>query len=118
MGGMIVSAERLALAPPDRLDAVVHVPGSKSITNRALLVAALARGESLLQGALEAEDVSIELLGLLEVLGGNGDEVHACDVHGTGSYRLNPALNSVTCRSFRAATGRPSVLESAINHVV
>ena len=30
----------------------VHVPGSKSITNRALLLAALAKGESALSGVL------------------------------------------------------------------
>ena len=30
----------------------VKVPGSKSITNRALLIAALAKGESRLSGAL------------------------------------------------------------------
>ncbi len=40
-------------APPD---AVVRVPGSKSITNRALLLAALADGESILTGALFSDD--------------------------------------------------------------
>lgn len=34
----------------------VRVPGSKSVTNRALLLAALAPGQSRLQGGLEAED--------------------------------------------------------------
>lgn len=38
------------------LDAVVTVPGSKSYTNRALLVAALANGESHLADALFSED--------------------------------------------------------------
>lgn len=37
-------------------EAVVTVPGSKSITNRALLLATLAEGESLLQGALFSDD--------------------------------------------------------------
>src|SRR5690349_1062345 len=36
--------------------ATVEVPGSKSITNRALIVAALARGESELRGALASDD--------------------------------------------------------------
>ena len=39
--------------PPD---AVVRVPGSKSLTNRALLCAALCRGRTVLLGALEADD--------------------------------------------------------------
>lgn len=38
------------------LDARVAVPGSKSVTNRALLVAALAHGESRLSNALESDD--------------------------------------------------------------
>lgn len=38
------------------LDAVVRVPGSKSVTNRALLLAALADGPSTLRGALFSDD--------------------------------------------------------------
>jgi 3-phosphoshikimate 1-carboxyvinyltransferase len=38
------------------LDAVVQVPGSKSITNRALLLAALADGSSSLSGVLFSDD--------------------------------------------------------------
>lgn len=40
------------------LDVVVTVPGSKSITNRALLVAALAEGTSVLDGVLDADDTA------------------------------------------------------------
>src|SRR5581483_6604949 len=38
------------------LDAVARIPGSKSITNRALLLAALARGTSTLDGVLFSDD--------------------------------------------------------------
>ncbi|MFN3649505.1 MAG: 3-phosphoshikimate 1-carboxyvinyltransferase [Armatimonadota bacterium] len=38
------------------VDAVVQVPGSKSYTNRALLIAAMAEGHSVLRGALFSED--------------------------------------------------------------
>ena len=37
-----MAPDSIAIRPRAALDAVVHVPGSKSITNRALLVAALA----------------------------------------------------------------------------
>lgn len=37
-------------------DIVTHVPGSKSITNRALLIAALAEGTSVLHGVLFSDD--------------------------------------------------------------
>ena len=43
------------LAPGETLGPV-RIPGSKSVTNRALLLAALAPGTSRLQGGLEAED--------------------------------------------------------------
>jgi 3-phosphoshikimate 1-carboxyvinyltransferase len=39
--------------------AEVTVPGSKSITNRALILAALAKGETVLRGALWSEDTQV-----------------------------------------------------------
>ncbi|MCG8592726.1 MAG: 3-phosphoshikimate 1-carboxyvinyltransferase [Proteobacteria bacterium] len=44
------------IEPRAALDARLRVPGSKSITNRALLAAALAEGESRLRGALHSDD--------------------------------------------------------------
>jgi 3-phosphoshikimate 1-carboxyvinyltransferase len=46
------------------IDADLRVPGSKSITNRALLAAALASGESLLTGGLESDDTLAMIEGL------------------------------------------------------
>lgn len=46
------------------LDAVVRVPGSKSITNRALVCAGLAAGRSTLTGALQADDTEAMVDGL------------------------------------------------------
>src|SRR3954451_7877565 len=43
--------------PPPR--ARVRVPGSKSLTNRALIVAAMADGPSTLTGALDSEDTRV-----------------------------------------------------------
>lgn len=59
--------DRFLIVPRGPIDAVAHVPGSKSITNRALLAAALARGPSALTGALVAEDaaVMVRALGVL-----------------------------------------------------
>lgn len=47
-----------------RLDVAVRVPGSKSLTNRALIVGALATGRSLLRGALWGDDTEACALGL------------------------------------------------------
>jgi 3-phosphoshikimate 1-carboxyvinyltransferase len=41
---------------PARVDRVWRIPGSKSITNRALVLAALAEGTTLLEGVLESDD--------------------------------------------------------------
>ncbi len=46
----------IAIRPRGPLDAVVRVPGSKSITNRAAPIAALANGTSTLSGCLESDD--------------------------------------------------------------
>lgn len=44
------------IIPVSRIDATVVVPGSKSLTQRALIAAALADGRSSLQGPLASED--------------------------------------------------------------
>lgn len=61
--------ESILMTPVTRpLDAVARIPGSKSITNRALLVAALAVGESELAGALHSDDTRY-MAGALNALG-------------------------------------------------
>ena len=52
----------------DPLDAVVRPPGSKSLTNRLLLLAALCRGEGVLRHPLRARDTDA-LAGAIETLG-------------------------------------------------
>src|SRR3954466_14574674 len=48
--------------------AAVHIPGSKSLTNRALIIAAMADGPSVLEGALQSEDTEV-MVKALEALG-------------------------------------------------
>jgi 3-phosphoshikimate 1-carboxyvinyltransferase len=47
------------IKPLDRLDATVRIPGSKSYTQRAMVIAALAEGESILRESLLSEDTRI-----------------------------------------------------------
>jgi len=50
----------IEIVPLDKpVRAEVTVPGSKSITNRALVLAALSEGEKILQGALWSEDTQV-----------------------------------------------------------
>lgn len=51
------------------MDVMVTPPGSKSLTNRALLLAALARGHSTLRGALTDADDGRQMIGALRTLG-------------------------------------------------
>lgn len=64
----------------------IRPPGSKSITNRALVCAALAEGTSTLTGALDSEDtrVMIESLGRLGIRVEAQDEGRTLIVHGCG----------------------------------
>ncbi len=58
----------LDLAPVARMAGTVRLPGSKSISNRTLLLCALARGTTEVAGLLAADDVEI-MLGALRSLG-------------------------------------------------
>lgn len=72
--GMLINnssfrSEMLELAPVTRpVVGTVNVPGSKSITNRALPIAALADGETVLTGALFSDDTQY-MVGALNQLG-------------------------------------------------
>ena len=51
--------DRIEIHPSGPLRGSIRPPGSKSITNRALVCAALAEGQSLLSGALDSEDTRV-----------------------------------------------------------
>ncbi len=57
----------IEIKPVDKVDAVVKVPGSKSYTNRALLTALLADGESVIKNALISEDTRVMISCLNEI---------------------------------------------------
>ena len=82
----------IELTPIDTLDAVVEVPGSKSLTQRALLVAALAEGESTLSGPLASEDTAFTI-GALRLMGIKVDDSdpNQWRVQGTGGVISEPA---------------------------
>lgn len=61
--------DSLALQPTGPIRGSIRPPGSKSLTNRALVCAALASGESVLSGALDSDDtrVMVDALGRLGI---------------------------------------------------
>jgi 3-phosphoshikimate 1-carboxyvinyltransferase len=79
-----VPAPPITIDPLPPFDATVSLPGSKSLTNRALLLAALAEGASVLEGVLLADDTRV-MLDALQQLGVRIDldeADHRATVHG------------------------------------
>lgn len=62
------------------VDADVVIPGSKSITNRALVAAALADGVSQLRGVLDADDTQA-MLGVVQALGAQVEQLDTADAY-------------------------------------
>jgi len=86
------SIEIVPVAVP--VDAVVQLPGSKSITNRALLLAALADGESLIHGALFSDDTRYMARALNDLgIAVDGDE-SACTYRVRGAGGRIPAASA------------------------
>jgi 3-phosphoshikimate 1-carboxyvinyltransferase len=80
----------MEIKPLHHLDATVEVPGSKSYTQRALIIAALAQGRSILSHVLIAEDTcylveALRVLGI-KILTSDNDII----IQGTGGKIRNP----------------------------
>ena len=69
-----------------KCDASVRVPGSKSISNRALILASLCKGKVTLRGMLRSEDVDlmVEAFGQLGVAVETADEATTVVIEGCG----------------------------------
>ncbi|MGL5040103.1 MAG: 3-phosphoshikimate 1-carboxyvinyltransferase, partial [Aeromonas sp.] len=82
----------LTLEPITRVDGVVNLPGSKSVSNRALLLAAQARGTTRLINLLDSDDIR-HMLTALTALGVSyqlSADKTACTVQGLGrSFTAN-----------------------------
>lgn len=92
------------------VDAVVRPPGSKSLTNRALVAAALATGTSRLDGVLFADDTEA-MLACVQALGARADvdrDARTITITGTGGrlaegpVELHAALSGTTSRFIAA----------------
>ncbi|QPL48357.1 3-phosphoshikimate 1-carboxyvinyltransferase [Alteromonas sp. B31-7] len=78
--------EQLTLAPIAKVSGEVNVPGSKSLSNRALLLAALAEGDTELTNLLDSDDIS-HMLNALTQLGIQytlNEDKTGCTVSGNG----------------------------------
>ncbi|UJF16957.1 3-phosphoshikimate 1-carboxyvinyltransferase [Vibrio sp. SS-MA-C1-2] len=78
--------ESLTLQPIERVSGIVNLPGSKSVSNRALLLAALAKGTTRLTNLLDSDDIrhmldALQQLGVTYRLSENNT---VCEVEGLG----------------------------------
>jgi 3-phosphoshikimate 1-carboxyvinyltransferase len=83
---MIARSDAITIQPSGPIAANVRPPGSKSITNRALVCAALAEGTSQLVGALDSDDtrVMIDSLARLGIVIRHDAPAATIDVAGCG----------------------------------
>lgn len=90
----IGSVAPAVIRPADRLRGTLDVPGDKSISHRALMLALLAEGESHIRGAGDGADVR-STAGIVEALGATLDRT--TDANGRVSYRLvSPGVAGLT----------------------
>jgi 3-phosphoshikimate 1-carboxyvinyltransferase len=80
----------IAIEPLEKLDNRVRIPGSKSYTQRAMVIAALAEGESVLRDPLLSEDTLL-LAEALRLLGAQvRTEEAQMNIRGTGGRIVTP----------------------------
>ncbi|OAN18305.1 3-phosphoshikimate 1-carboxyvinyltransferase [Photobacterium jeanii] len=129
--------DSLTLQPIQQIDGVVNLPGSKSVSNRALLLAALAQGQTRLTNLLDSDDIR-HMLKALEQLGVEfelSEDKTECVVNGLGrAFEPEHALElylgnaGTAMRPLAAAlclgrgefvlTGEPRMKERPIGHLV
>lgn len=129
--------ESLTLQPINKVNGEVNLPGSKSVSNRALLLAALAKGTTRLTNLLDSDDIR-HMLNALSKLGVTyrlSADKTVCEVEGLGQpFQSSEALElflgnaGTAMRPLAAAlclgageyvlTGEPRMKERPIGHLV
>ncbi|MDD1781767.1 3-phosphoshikimate 1-carboxyvinyltransferase [Enterovibrio sp. ZSDZ35] len=129
--------EQLTLQPISKINGEVNLPGSKSVSNRALLLAAFAKGTTRLTNLLDSDDIR-HMLNALTKLGVTyrlSDDKTQCEVEGLGgAFNTSEPLElflgnaGTAMRPLAAAlclgkgeyvlTGEPRMKERPIGHLV
>ncbi len=132
--------EKITLTPVSAVEGTVNLPGSKSLSNRALLLSALAKGTTKVTNLLDSDDIR-HMLNALKALGVNyqlSDDKTICEIEGLGgAFNLQDGLSlflgnaGTAMRPLTAAlclkgkmtgevilTGEPRMKERPILHLV
>ena len=127
----------LTLDPIAKVEGEINLPGSKSLSNRALLLAALAKGKSTITNLLESDDTrhmlnALKTLGIEYILSenktecmivGNGGPISSEGIHelflGNAGTAMRP-LCAALClgQGSYLLTGEPRMKERPIGHLV
>ncbi len=128
---------QLTLKPIGRIDGEINLPGSKSMSNRALLLAALAEGTTTITNLLESDDTR-HMLNALKKLGVRytlSEDSTECMVEGIGKpfehtepielflgnagTAMRPLTAALTLgKGSYTLTGEPRMKERPIGHLV
>ncbi|OOF36082.1 3-phosphoshikimate 1-carboxyvinyltransferase [Rodentibacter heidelbergensis] len=132
--------EKITLTPIRSVEGTVNLPGSKSLSNRALLLAALAKGTTKVTNLLDSDDIR-HMLNALKALGVNyqlSEDKSICEIEGLGgAFNVQNGLSlflgnaGTAMRPLTAAlclkgttegevilTGEPRMKERPIRHLV
>ncbi|WGE66049.1 3-phosphoshikimate 1-carboxyvinyltransferase [Actinobacillus equuli subsp. equuli] len=132
--------EKITLAPISRVEGEINLPGSKSLSNRALLLAALAKGTTKVTNLLDSDDIR-HMLNALKALGVNyslSEDKTVCTVEGIGGAfnwqnglslflgnagtAMRPLTAALCLKGATEAevilTGEPRMKERPIKHLV
>jgi len=128
---------QLTLKPITKIDGVINLPGSKSLSNRALLLAALAEGTTTISNLLESDDTrhmlnALKQLGVQYVLSedktecvvvGNGGALSSTKVEelflGNAGTAMRPLCAALCLGTGEyVLTGEPRMKERPIGHLV
>ena len=128
---------KLTLKPISKIDGEINLPGSKSLSNRALLLAALAKGTTKITNLLESDDTR-HMLNALRQLGiqytlsedktectviGNAGAIHTTEFQelflGNAGTAMRPLCAALCLGSGSyLLTGEPRMKERPIGHLV
>ena len=128
---------QLTLKPIRKIEGEINLPGSKSLSNRALLLAALAKGTTKITNLLESDDTRYMLEALKElgidyrlsedkqecVITGNGGPIISDIPHtlylGNAGTAMRPLAAALTLgKGDYTLTGDPRMKERPIGHLV
>ncbi len=132
--------EKLTLQPISFVEGEINLPGSKSLSNRALLLAALAKGTTQVRNLLDSDDIR-HMLNTLQALGVKyqlSEDKSVCEIEGVGgAFQWQSGLSlylgnaGTAMRPLSAAlclkgeqpaevvlTGEPRMKERPIKHLV